>query len=91
MYPQMLCYARNIWTILQDLIIVFSAKGRSRMVMDLVELAKETKTSILCITNDINSPAAKSSDPCRRMESITHKGYYIICVSLLDASVSPCR
>ena len=46
----------------QDMIVVFSAKGKSKMIMELIELAKEKRISIVCITNDIYSPAAKYSD-----------------------------
>lgn len=46
----------------QDIIVVFSAKGKSKMIMELIELAKENRISIVCITNDTYSPAAKCSD-----------------------------
>lgn len=46
----------------QDVLIVFSAKGRSKMIVELLESANESKTITVCITNDINSQAARLSD-----------------------------
>ena len=46
----------------QDVLVVFSAKGKSKMIMELIELAKEKKTTIVCITNVPDSPAAQSSN-----------------------------
>ncbi len=46
----------------QDVLVVFSAKGKSKMIMELIELAKDKKTTIVCITNVPDSPAAQSSN-----------------------------